>query len=58
MIDNWIQQAVSPRSDLYDIKQEPCTPPQYNSTDFIHQLMFTDGSNEMKTDYDTGLLNS
>ncbi|CAO3667433.1 unnamed protein product [Rhizopus stolonifer] len=56
--DNWIQQAVSPRSDLYDIKQEPCTPPQYNSTDFIHQLMFTDGSNEMKTDYDTEMMNN
>lgn len=47
-----MQPVISPRSDLYDMKQEPCTPPQYNSNEFIQQLMFNEG--ELKTDYDTG----
>lgn len=54
IIDNWLQPAISPRSDLYDIKPEPCTPPQYNSNEFIQQLMFNDGSTELKTEYDAG----
>ncbi|KAI9281803.1 hypothetical protein BY458DRAFT_486677 [Sporodiniella umbellata] len=56
--DSWMQNAVSPRSELYDMKQEPCTPPQYNSSDFMNQLMFPGDSNEMKTDYDIEMMNN
>ncbi|KAG1381030.1 hypothetical protein G6F61_003531 [Rhizopus arrhizus] len=56
--DNWLQPAISPRSDLYDIKPEPCTPPQYNSNEFIQQLIFNDGSTELKTEYDADMMNN
>ncbi|KAG1174847.1 hypothetical protein G6F70_004509 [Rhizopus microsporus] len=54
--DSWMQPVISPRSDVYDMRQEPCTPPQYNSNEFIQQLMFNEG--ELKTDYDTEMMNN